>query len=207
MKKTRLSSIGAWIMHVLATKLNVHVYLINSRPLDGNASLDDLPEGHEIRYLAEDDIDRLAGVEELNLPASWTEPALNRGDVCIGYFDQGALVSYFWCGFNLVPMEAGLFVRVPSNFSYAYKALTVESHRGMRLQQKLTNASDRELVQKGLTYNIEYIAFDNFAQRSASARYGNTTIGTAGYFRLGARAYPFRSSAVKAIGFEFVNPD
>ena len=103
-------------------------------------------------------------------------------------------------------MEAGLWVRVPPNYSYAYKALTLNSHRGRHLQQQLTIANDRALVGKGLTNNIEYIAIYNFPQRTASARYGNRTIGFAGYFRLKGRARPFHSSAVRAVGFQFFNP-
>jgi hypothetical protein len=133
--------------------------------------------------------------------------AFDRGDVCIGYFDQGRLVSYFWCGFEAAPMEAGLWVRVPPKYSYAYKALTVESHRGRRLQHLLTNVSDRELVKHGLTYNIEYIATYNFPQRTASARYGNKTIGIAGFVKWGNVVMPFHSPGVKSHRFEFFVPE
>ena len=200
------NSIFGRFMRLLASRLGVHVFLINSRPLNADAFLEDIPPGEEIRYLKREDLDPADKEPGLSLLKSFAEAAFERGDVCIGYFDQDQLVSYFWCGFEAVPMEAGLWVRVPPNYSYAYKALTVGSHRGRRLQQLLTNASDRELAKRGLTHNIEYIATYNFPQRVASARYGNKTIGIAGYVKWGALVRPFRSPGVKSHGFEFFEP-
>ena len=200
------NAISGRFMRILASKFGVHLFLINFRPLDADAFLQDIPPGEEIRYLKRDDLHQVDKEPGLNLSSSFAEAAFKRGDVCIGYFDQGRLVSYFWCGFEAVPMEAGLWVRVPPNYSYAYKALTVESHRGRRLQQLLTNASDRKLAERGLTHNIEYIATYNFPQRIASARYGNRTIGIAGFVKWGTLVRPFRSPGVRAHGFEFFLP-
>lgn len=193
-------------MRTLASRFNVHVFLINSRPLDAFTNLDDIPPGHEIRYLTRADAAKVSEQADLNLPGVFVEAAFDRGDVCIGYFDGGRLVSYFWCGFDAVPMEEGLWVRVPPDYSYAYKALTLASYRGRHLQHYLTAASDCELIKLGRTHNIEYIATHNFPQRAASARYGNRTVGIAGYVKWRSRLWPFHSRGVRATGFEFFIP-
>ncbi len=200
------ASYGAWF-RFLASPLGVHVFLIHLRPLRNAPPTARLPADHRIRHLTDDDVERVAQDPALNLPESFARAALERGDVCIGYFDRGRLVSYFWSGFESVPMEAGLWVRVPRKHAYAYKALTLDAYRGRHLQRHLLEANDRELVQRGLTHNLEYVAPQNFAQRAASARYGNTVIGMAGYAKWGKRVIPFRSPRVKARGFEFYQPD
>ena len=139
----------------------------------------------------------------LGLDRAFLDQALARGDVCIGYFVGGALVSCFWCGFDRVPADGELMVRVPTGHSYAYKAMTLLSHRGQRLQQQLTAANDRLLCEQGFTHNIEYIEVSNFPQRRASLRYGNRTIGLAGYVANRRGPWVFHSPRVKRVGFAF----
>jgi len=197
-------AIYARILIRLERYLGVHIFLINSRPLNPETDAAVLPDGHSVRYLEPSDIDVIDANPELQLSAASIQAALERGDICIGYFDESALVSYFWCGFSTVPMERGLWVQVPPReYSYAYKALTLESHRGHRLQNVLTQANDALLTRRGFKFNIEYIAPHNFAQRAASARYGNRTMGIAGYISLFGRVVSFRSPAIKKLKFRF----
>lgn len=201
--KASYGAIARW----LAARLGVHLLLIHCRPLGNAPPAGPLPPGHEIRYLTADDLGQVAEDGNLNLPASFARAAFDRGDVCMGYFDCGRLVSYFWSGFEAVPMQAGLWVRVPAGHSYAYKALTLEAYRGRHLQRLTLEANDRELTRRGLTHNVEYVAPHNFAQRAASARYGNTVVGLAGFARWGSRVIPFHSRGVKALGFRLFLPE
>lgn len=199
------ASYGA-VMRFLASRLGVHVFLIHRRPLRNAAPAGRLPADQKIRYLTPDDIERLSADPKLEISADAAAAALDRGDLCIGYFDRGRLVSYFWSGFDAVPMEDGLWARVPDRHACAYKALTLAAYRGRHLQRFLLEANDRELIQRGLTYNVTWVAPHNFAQRAASARHGNVVIGIAGYTRWGKRVMPFCSRRVRACGFEFYQP-
>lgn len=194
-------------MRRLQNIVGLHVFAINSRPLDPNAAEDPLPPDESIRYLRYADVDAICANPMLGISQQMAASALARGDVCIAYFDRGQLVSYFWCGFTTTPMEAGLSVRVPNGYSYAYKAMTLPSHRGRHLQQKLTRANDRHLCREGYRFNIEYIATHNFAQRVASLRYGNRTVGYAGYVNRRGRIWVCRSPGAKRHGFEMLIPN
>ena len=45
-----------------------------------------LPDGHDIRYLVEDDINTLAADPEVQLPAATLTSAFERGDLCLATF-------------------------------------------------------------------------------------------------------------------------
>jgi len=199
-------SLYGWAMRIEERLLGIHVFAINARALDPSAPADALPAGDSIRYLARSDLTEVCSSPELDISRGMATSAFDRGDRCIGYFEQDKVVSYFWCAFGPTPMEAGLWVRFPPCHSYAYKALTLPSHRGRRLQQVLTHASDRALTAEGFTHNIEYIATHNFSQLAASARYGNQTVGYAGYVVWKGRARPFHSRGASAYGFLMFNP-
>lgn len=194
------------VMDRLAATLGINAFLINARPLNPNPPVTDIPPDDEIRYLRYEELSSVCANADLEMSEAMARSAMNRGDRCIGYFEDGRLVSYFWCGFNATPAEAGLWVRIPKGYAYAYKALTLASHRGRRLQNLLTHESERWLSLNGYRFNIEYIATHNFAQRRASRRYGNRTVGVAGYARICARVFPFRTPSVKRLHFEFFLP-
>ncbi len=181
----------------------LHLFVINSRPLDVAMPMPELPANHQVRRLQPVDDDPAVANPALGLNAEFLQQARARGDICIGYFDQGELVSYFWCGFNRVPADPGIAVKVPPRYSYAYKAMTLASHRGRHLQQILTAANDKLLCQEGYTHNIEYIDVANFPQRRASARYGNRTIGLAAYIERDQGHWIVHSPGVKKVGFAF----
>jgi len=201
-----VNAIGAGLYRVVQRVVGLHLFVINSRELDAGqaaAAQAGVAVGGVARRVQDADWPQICADPALNISEDFVRAAQQRGDVCIGYFQDDALVSYFWCGFSRVPAQHGLQVRVPAGYSYAYKALTLSSHRGQRLQQVLTQVNDAMLIEAGLRYNIEYIAVDNFAQRKASARYGNTTLGLAGYIKWGQRLWPVRSARVAASGFAF----
>jgi len=79
------------------------------------------------------------------------------------------------------------------------------SHRGRRLQQALTHVHELALMQQGFTHNIEYIACHNYPQLTASARYGNRTLGYAGYWRRMGRTLVFHSPGVRRSGFKIAH--
>jgi len=192
------------IYNVLGRVIGLRLFVINSRLLDPDAKVEEQPVDHQVRRMTVEDHPRVVSNEALGISQSFLHAALDRGDVCIGYFVSGELVSYFWCGFSQVPANPDLLVQVPRGYSYAYKAMTLASYRGQHLQEVLTRANDKLLVRDGFSHNIEYIEVVNFPQRRASIRYGNRTIGWAGFFQNGNRRWIFHTPGVKAIGFAFL---
>jgi len=191
------------IYNRLRRLVGLRVFVINARPLDPSKQLPKLPVGHQVRRVENQDYQKASESDELGISASFLQAAHQRGDICIGYFVENELVSYFWCGFSEVPSEPGLDIVVPQHYSYAYKAMTLADFRGMRLQEILTHANDKLLVAEGFTHNIEYIDVSNFAQKQASARYGNSTVGRVWLLRHRQKVLMWQSRALRQLGFAF----
>ena len=100
-------SLLAWVYRRMNRLCGLHIYLINSRPLS-QVQTGELPPGHQVRRLREQDDQAILDNPELGMDTEFLQHARTRGDVCIGYFVQDELVSYFWCGFSEVPAEPGL---------------------------------------------------------------------------------------------------
>ena len=185
----------------------IHLFVVHTRPLNAEIGEPVVPAGCSVRLMAEDElIESAARNPELGLQAESIVDALARGDICVGYIDQGALVSYTWIGMAAMPMEAGLWIRFGEGYSYGYKALTLPSHRGRHLQESLIHVSDPWLTAHGYRYNMDYIRTDNFASIVADRRYGNRPVGYAGYVKCRGRTWPFHSPGVKARGFRIYAP-
>ena len=201
----RRSSVST-LYNSLKRLVGLRVYVIYRRPLDASIEDAELPEGHVIRRVEEADYEALAKDADTRLTQDFLRQASARGDVCIGYFDEDTLVSYFWCSFTSAPAEHGLWVGVPQNCSYAYKAYTLPNYRGRRLLERLTHANDKLLVANGFSQNVEYVEINNFAQIQASERHGNRQVGRI-YMRLGRNGVAiYHSKAVKNLGFSMNEP-
>ena len=195
------------VMHRLERYAGFHLFVIQSRALNPDPPDDCVPDGCSVRVLTQSELIQFSRNPELSLDRESIVKALARGDVCVGYVDHGELVAYLWGGRAATPAEAGLWVRFGDGYSYGYKALTVPSHQGRHLQERLIHVKDRWLTAHGSRYNINHIRTDNFPSIVADRRYGNRPVGYAGYVKWFGRVWTFHSPAVKARGFRFFAPD
>lgn len=192
-------------MQQLERLLHFRLFVINARPLDPNAPQDAIPEDCSARALHPQEAVRFACNPALEMSIDFINSACARGDLCFGYVEHAALVAYVWIGVHSAPAEDGLWVEFGAGHSYAYKALTLASHRGRHLQECLTHVSDRSLTSRGYLFNIDYIHTLNFPSIAADRRYGNRPIGYAGYVRWFGCTIPFRTPGLKAHSFRFVH--
>ena len=212
---TRLEDLRRWgparFLHrqlaQLLRRLGIRLFLVFRREHHG------ISEEHlgspdiEMRLVEPDELHELARDPELQLEEPFLREALARGDLCVGAFDGGRLVSYLWRAFEPVPAEDGFWVRFDPPNRYGYKAFTRPSHRGLRLQSALAPTTDRLLLERGYTHAIGYVESDNYASIRSDLRHGNERVGFAGWIDLAGLRRTFSSPGARAHGFEFFDPE
>ena len=160
-----------------------------------------------MRLVGWDELFELARDPALDLEEPFLREAQARGDLCVGAFDGGRLVSYLWRAFEPVPAEDGFWVRFDRPNRYGYKAFTVPSHRGLRIQSALAPTTDRMLLERGYTHAISYVESDNHASIRSDLRHGNERVGFAGWIDVPGLRWTFSSPGARAHGFEFFDPE
>ena len=200
-----MRSLYVRVMRRVERFLHFRLFVIHTRLLDPEAPIDPVPSDCTVGVLNEP---QLLGFADpaLGLTADGIRRAHARGDVCFGYVERGALVSYMWVATGPTPAEGGLWVRFARPYCYTYKSLTVPTHRGRHLQECLVHLSDRWRTAHGYTHNIDYIDTLNLPSIAADRRYGNRPIGYAGYVTRRGETIPFRTRGAKRAGFEFFVP-
>ena len=107
---------------------------------------------------------------------------------------------------SAAPDVDGLWVKVERPCHYLYKGYTLPSHRGRRIQVAIPVFSDRHFLDLGYTAEVGIVDIANFASIHNGRRLGRQRIGYAGYFKWFGHCFPFRTPAVRKIGFEFFRP-
>jgi hypothetical protein len=99
----------------------VHVFRVFQHELDASAPWS-LPASYEIGALTEDEVVAECRDPALDLSERSARAAYARGGLCIGARQRGALVGYVWFPFEIAPHLDGVYVRVPPQAMYRYKA-------------------------------------------------------------------------------------
>jgi len=155
----------------------IRVAFLLVRPIYELSSAPALPEGYSLRVLSAEQALEYTEVAELELPARFLSAAERRGDHCVCAFYAGELVSYVWRAYSTTPLQDGIDLQLGEGYRYGYKALTLASHRGLRLQQSITLHSDITDYPRGFRYALSYIATHNYASIISDKRRGNEIIG------------------------------
>jgi hypothetical protein len=127
--------------------------------------------------------------------------------VCVGALNQRLIASYCWFALSgQAPLSASLDIHFdPSCQVYAYKMLTLPSHRGRRLPLYCASFGDAELRKKGYTHSIGYVRLQNFASRRALSRIPeNQTVGVILYVVLFGRLLCFVTAGARRYGIRIV---
>ena len=190
------------VVSVLKRYIGLHIYRINVRPLARHSPEPHLPGGITVRIVAPEELFRAANDPELDLSLDFVRDALARGDMAFGAFDRDRLVGYTWRTFTAAPDSGGLWARVSRPYQYSYKAFTRPSWRGKRVHVAITFFADTYLLGRGYAFEVGYMEISNFASIGVANFLGRRRIGYAGYMKWFGRCIPFRTSAVRKIGFE-----
>ena len=179
----------------------LHLYRVGLRPL---ARQECQLDGISVRIATPQELLQAASDPALDMHPDFVRSALARGDFAIGAFEGDRLVGYAWRTFTAAPDIDGLWVSVERPCHYLYKGFTLSSHRGRHIQVAIPLFSDRYFLERGYTSEVGIVDVANFASINNGKRLGRRKVGYAGYVKWFGRCIPFRTPAVRRIGFQFL---
>jgi len=185
----------------------IHVYVVRATAMGENPTYPSIPANISIREIPPRQLLKAIDDPALLMEQEFAQAAIDRGDLVFGAFDGPALVSYVWRTFTVAPHSDRLSVRVNKPYCYAYNSFTLPDYRGQRIAPAVHIFSDVQMFRRGYSHRAGFVDVANSASLSMGKHMGTRAIGYAGYAELFGRLIPFRSSAVKNIGFEFYEPD
>lgn len=198
-----MRSIYVRVMQGLSAYLGIHLCVVRATPIVEDPHYPTAPTHISLRELSNQDLLEATQIPELELCRDFVEAADERGDLAFGAFDGPELVALVWRTLAAAPHIDGLSVRVNRPYNYVYKSFTRPSHRGQHLGPTLILYSDLKLLKLGYTHRAGFIDTWNLASLATGKHMGSRFLGYAGYVKWFGRYFPFRSPAVKNIGFEF----
>jgi len=194
-------SVGAWGLRKLERHLGLHIWVIDLRPTD---SAYKIPEEHAAQFtfkrLTLNEAVASSANEQLGMSADFVRDAFSRSDVCLGVLHGDKLVAYAWRTFKRAPVTNDLWIRLcRDDVRYGYKAYVLPEYRGMQLYQSVTQFYEHEFAAMGINNAVGYTALNNLpSMRSRTTYSTQVKIGYAGFLKLGARYWTFRTPGVRA---------
>jgi hypothetical protein len=181
----------------------LHIYRVNLRPLGRDSTAPDLPGGITLRMVPPRTLLDAVVDPELDMEPGFVRAALARGDLAFGAFDGDYLVAYVWRTFTAAPDADGLWLKVDHPYHYTYKAFTLPSYRGKRIQAAISLLCDKYLLEQGYAAEVGYSELSDFYGIAAAEFSGRRRIGFAGYAMWFGRAIAFRTPGLKKIAVRF----
>jgi hypothetical protein len=197
------------LLGLLSRRFQAEVLLVCRRPLLAGAPIpDDVRARYEFAVLDRQQLLSSCEVPELELLSQAVERSLRANDVCVGVLDQRRVASYCWYALSgHAPLSASLDIHFdPSCQVYAYRMLTLPSHRGRRLPLYCATFADAELLRRGYTHSIGYVRAQNLASRRALSRIPqNQTVGAVLYVVLFDKLFSFVTAGARRYGIRIVS--
>lgn len=165
------------VMRWLGRRLGLHVAWINTRTMDPDVVVPELPSGYSVRQLTDADYQAALGNPDLDLDEDFVAEARGAGHFCVGAFHHDALVSYTWRAFSPTAINARYTLVFAEPNRYGYKALTLPAYRGKHLQNAIALFSDRLCHELGRTQAVAFIETHNYPSIRSDARRGNRHVG------------------------------
>ena len=184
----------------------MHLYLVRVRTIPNAQDYPEIDPKLALRRIPAEVAERYCDDPDLALSKEFVTAANSRGDLFFGAFDGDLLVSYIWRSLSSAPDADGVWIRVHKPYNYSYNSYTRPGYRGQRISPVVHLFSDNAVYALGYRYRIGFVEITNFASIEMGKYMGSKKIGYAGYVICFGNLIPFRSSAVKATGFEFFKP-
>lgn len=152
-------------------------------------------KGH---FFDDQQIKMFAQNEAYELPASFVDSAMQKGDECLGIIGDGELVGYGWYSNDdtLTDLHHLKFCFDPS-YIYAYKGFTKMEYRGKRLQGLRLQLALNHYQKKGYRGIVYYIESDNYDSLKSCHRMGFKVIGAIAVFKAFGKVYRLNSRSAK----------
>lgn len=154
----------------------------------------DYPSHFKPMFLSEQMLRHYACDPVNEMPESFIDEALAKGDQCFGIFDGAVLASYGWYSqqpTHIDPPE--LFLHFSSSFVYMYKGFTHHDYRGQRLHAIGMNFALKHYLEQGCKGLVSYVESSNFDSLKSVYRLGYMNIGSIYLIRLFGRYQSFTS--------------
>ncbi len=161
-----------------------------------------VPEGLSSRFCTAGELLAARSNPELaaEFDAGFVHRAFDRGDACRGVFDGDRLVSFSWYSNQPTPCSEDLVIHVDPAWIYLYKAYTLESHRGRRLNALGVSLAASELERRGRGL-VCYIEANNYASLHSFEGIGFSSFGTTYIARVMGRPFIWATPGCKPYGF------
>ncbi len=182
----------------------LRIYRIRCRTL-GDFEKDLSAEGFTFRQLDIEDLERGATDPALGIDLDQARRAFERGDVAFGAYDGEILAGYNWRTEKEAPDFDDVWIQVRKPYRYGYAAFVHPSYRRRSLNAILSSFSDAYFRSRGFVYDIGYVDTRNRQALLTGSRKRMVPIGYAGYIRIAGRLFSFRTRAVRATGFRWVD--
>ena len=154
----------------------------------------DYPSNFKPMFLSEQMMRHYARDPVNEMPESFIEESLAKGDQCFGIFDGAVLASYGWYSrqpTHIDPPE--LFLHFDSSFVYMYKGFTHHDYRGQRLHAIGMNLALKHYLEEGHKGLVSYVESSNFDSLKSIYRLGYMNVGSIYLIRLFGRYRSFTS--------------
>ena len=162
-----------------------------------------VPDGITVRIARSEELVAAAEDPDLDMDPEVIRKALARGDIAFGAFHGKKLVAYTWRAFKACPHKDGLWAQFEAPYLYQYHSHTKPSFRGKRIQLAVSNFSDDYALARGYSAIVAFTDVSNFSSLAMHEVAGEQGIGYAGYVKWFGRSIPYRTPAVKKVGFRF----
>jgi hypothetical protein len=137
------------------------------------------------------------------IPPTFLDEALPKGDECYGFLAGDRLAAYGWYSTRPTTLDfPGLRLRFDSHYVYMYKGFTAAEHRGQRLHAVGMTRALAAYLARGYSGIVSYVEWNNFASLKSCYRMGYRAFGTviiaglrthyALWHDAGSRKYGFR---------------
>ncbi len=198
--RSRLSRIA----RVTGRFLGLHIHIVRANAMVDNPVYPSTLAGITYRMIHKNELLEASSDPQLQLSQNFLQAATKRGDIAFGAFDGSVLVSYVWRSFGAAPHKNNLWVKVDKPYCYSYKSYTRPDYRGRRISPGVHLCSDVGMLKHGFKYRAGFVEISNWASLAMSSHMGSHYVGYAGFAKWFGRYFPFRTGAVKKIGFEFL---
>ena len=181
--RSNVATIGlAHTLHDLALKAANRAVLI--KILKGmtvervNAEFLNCPESYRPMFLDEKMLREFCRDPGNDLPGSFLEEALSKGDECYGILAGETLASYGWYSRRPTRIDPpDLMLHPGDRYVYMYKGFTHPGHRGKRLHAIGMTMALQHYLAKGFQGLVSYVESNNFSSLSSVFRMGYETFG------------------------------
>ena len=162
----------------------------------------DCPDGYRGAVLTETQLREFARNPEHQLPESFLDEALAKGDECYAILHGETLASFGWYSTRATRIDPpDLRVNFAEQYVYMYHGFTHPLHRGKRLHAIGMTQALALYLSRGFRGLVSYVESTNYASRKSTVRMGYSEFGTIFIVRIAGRYLIHRGAGCAPYSF------